>query len=229
MEEDNTLTLKEIQQEQAKILKKLADFCKENDLTYYLTGGTLLGAIRHKGFIPWDDDIDVVMPRPDYDRMHQIVKEKKYHIDDNLILRSLQYNNLLLPFSKVMNTSLRMETHFYENEYDNYLWVDVFPMDGLPESDKKINKIYKKIWFLRRLLALVEVKDDIIQNESKKSWMILPKKIARIFLSNKIVITLTINNIKLLIINVIINLFFMFFSTFHIINSQNLKKIFTKI
>ena len=60
------LTLKEIKNIELSILISFDRFCKENSLTYYLAGGTLLGAIRHKGFIPWDDDIDVCMPRKDY-------------------------------------------------------------------------------------------------------------------------------------------------------------------
>ena len=61
------LTLKELQQEGLKILKEVHAFCVENEIQYSVAYGSLLGVIRHKGFIPWDDDIDIIMPRTDYD------------------------------------------------------------------------------------------------------------------------------------------------------------------
>ena len=78
------LTLEEIHKEETEILKKFISFCDENNLTYYICGGTLLGAIRHKGFIPWDDDIDIGMLRKDYDIFKE--KYKKYLIKRKLLI-----------------------------------------------------------------------------------------------------------------------------------------------
>lgn len=189
------LTLEQIHAEQKNMLEEIDKFCKKEKITYYICGGTLLGAIRHKGFIPWDDDVDILMPRPDYEKFHEILKKYNYHLNESLIFRSFKYNNLLLPFGKVMNTKFKMQTHYYENEFDNYLWVDIFPMDGLPESNKKTEKIYKKVLFLRKVLATIEVKDEIIENESRNRWIILPKKILRKYYNKKSRVIRLINRI----------------------------------
>lgn len=70
------LSLREIQKRLLIILIDFSKYCEEHNLKYSLAGGTVLGAIRHKGFIPWDDDIDVFMPRPDYDRFHRLIKDE---------------------------------------------------------------------------------------------------------------------------------------------------------
>lgn len=77
------MTLKEIQNVSLDILKDLHKFCVENNINYTLCGGTLLGAIRHNGFIPWDDDVDVAMPRPDYERFI-----KEFHSEKGYILKA---------------------------------------------------------------------------------------------------------------------------------------------
>ena len=109
------------------ILKEFADFCDSNKLKYYLAYGTILGAIRHKDFIPWDDDIDVYMPRPDYIRFKTLFKERysgaKYQ------LRSDQKNKVDLPFEKVMDMTTIVDTKM--NDVDHHLWIDIFPLDGL--------------------------------------------------------------------------------------------------
>ena len=78
------LTHKELQDFSLEILTDIADFCEKEGLKYSLAYGTLLGAIRHKGFIPWDDDIDIIMPREDYNRFRETYKNRKFiFVDSN--------------------------------------------------------------------------------------------------------------------------------------------------
>ena len=74
------LTLKEIQTESLGILKDIHSFCIKHDIKYSVVGGTLLGAVRHQGFIPWDDDIDLMMPREDYERFCRIYCSEQYRL-----------------------------------------------------------------------------------------------------------------------------------------------------
>ena len=71
------LTLQEIQQASFEILKKIKEICDKEGFKYVLSWGTLIGAVRHKGFIPWDDDIDIMMPRPDHDKLMKYMEEHK--------------------------------------------------------------------------------------------------------------------------------------------------------
>ncbi len=138
------LTSRETQLEEKKILDEVVKFLEKNNLRYFLIYGTLLGAIRHKGFIPWDDDIDIAMPRPDYDKLQRILKESNSILNDNLHFHSLELNNLNMPFTKVYNYSINIEDWRYNDKYEKYLWIDIFPIDGLPSDDKKVQKMFKK-------------------------------------------------------------------------------------
>lgn len=137
---------KETKQIIFQILCAFSEFCDENNLRYYLSGGTLLGAIRHKGFIPWDDDIDVLMPRPDYDHMHKILKEK--NIKSYYRLSSIQAGNSFLPFAKIVDVRTYIKSKYIRD--CKGLWIDIFPMDGLPEDKKQSNKILSKAELIKK-------------------------------------------------------------------------------
>ena len=145
------LELSEIKNIELNILKEFDCFCKKHNLTYYLAGGTLLGAVRHKGFIPWDDDIDVCMPRKDY----LIMIERFDGFNSKLKLKSNLKGNFPAPFSKIVDISTKIETKYLEDECNQNLWIDVFPVDGLPEDINLVRKIYEKCEFYRQILLLI--------------------------------------------------------------------------
>lgn len=164
-EEHQYLNLEQIQSQQFAIFNEVIAFLKENDLTYYICGGTLLGAIRHKGFIPWDDDIDILMPRTEYDKLQDLAKTKT--INEHLEIHSFELGNLNDPFCKVYDMRTKMQKYYSTDEYDQHMWVDIFPMDGLPADDAETKKIYKKVKRLRMLLQIRKTRDELIISESK--------------------------------------------------------------
>ena len=130
MENAKELSLVEKQERLEHILFRFAEFCEENNLKYTLIWGTLLGAVRHQGFIPWDDDIDVGMPRPDYDRFVELASSG---FGDGLeILSGDRDSRLTIAFTKVVDTHTRIDAEdiYYDGEAKS-LWIDVLPFDGL--------------------------------------------------------------------------------------------------
>ena len=118
----------ELKRIELDILKDVARFCEAHGNRYFLSGGTLLGAIRHKGFIPWDDDVDIALPRPDYERFLREYRSDRYAI------RSLETDGYLTAYAKVVDT----RTHVEENDVTLKglgIWLDVFPLDGAPSKD----------------------------------------------------------------------------------------------
>lgn len=180
------LTHKEIQKEELNILLEFDSFCKEHQLKYYLIGGTLLGAIRHKGFIPWDDDIDVCMPRPDYMRFLEIFPEI---YKDKYFLRCPEKNNFPLPFIKLMNKNIKIKSLSINKDMESNLWIDILPIDGLPENINEVKKIYKKRYIYGTLLLLKFSKIGNFKLK-RRAQRCIGKLIARLcsdkFLRNKI-------------------------------------------
>lgn len=149
---NKNLTRREIQNSEKDILKSVVSFLDSNHLRYSLCGGTLLGAIRHKGFIPWDDDIDIFMPRPDYDRLLTIVKKNK--TIDRYSVHAVELKNLNLPFIKIYDQNIRTDDGTFDDKYEKHLWIDIFPIDGLPENDDECARLFKRRNSYKRILFL---------------------------------------------------------------------------
>lgn len=136
------LTLKEHHRILVDILVVIDRFCRENHLRYSIAYGTLIGAIRHKGFIPWDDDIDIVMPRPDYDYFVTHFNGYNGHLNCfNDIAKGK--DRFIRSFHKVQD----VRTLMTENGMPEMLYginIDVFPIDGLPETKEDYHSISLK-------------------------------------------------------------------------------------
>lgn len=182
------LSDKEIKFIQLDLLEKVADFCQKNDITYYLAYGTLLGAVRHKGYIPWDDDIDLIMTRPNYDKFitNFNSKDSKYKVNAFELDQSFLY-----PFAKVSNeeTVLIENTTMKKNIGIN---IDIFVIDSLP---KKSTHILKKQSLLHKIYNLKLIK--LHKNRSLfKNIILLFGKILFSWISLKKINQLMIKNAK---------------------------------
>lgn len=162
------------------VLVFIDKICREHNLRYSLAYGTLIGAIRHKGFIPWDDDIDVCMPRPDYEQMIRIVKETQ-EID----LIAFELDNCTYPYAKLVNKQIIVKREI-EGQDDQFLWMDIFPMDGIPSSLKETESLYRKIHILIKSLLLSKTKLGYGSSLVKKIGKFIVIPLLRVYGSRRI-------------------------------------------
>lgn len=141
----------ELKQIEFKILKEIHEICVANGLRYSLCGGTLLGAVRHKGFIPWDDDIDIFMPRPDYNKFiaYCLSNETRFRLVSTEA--DPKYSYL---FAKAIDpNTVIQELNGNRNDVELGVFVDIFPIDGLGDTYEQAKKNFKKSSFNRELLV----------------------------------------------------------------------------
>lgn len=165
------------------ILEEFITFCEKNNLRYYVIGGTFLGAIRHKGFIPWDDDIDVAMPRCDYEKFLTTFKSDKGYYPINYKID----NNYKYYISKLCDPKYMI---IEKTGIKTDLFIDIFPIDGMPKNKFKF-KIHTSRILYRRYKLSFYYNDSI--DMSKKRGKI--EKVA-IFLAKKIPFKKLINPTK---------------------------------
>ena len=161
------LSSDEIKSVELDILLELQRECAKYNIKFYLCSGSLLGAIRHKGFIPWDDDIDVCMARPEYNKFIKLFNEGKFEFSDKIKMLCCENNNFNSPYIKLLDTDTKIEDEHFNSEVES-LWIDIFPVDGLPDNMEEVKKIYKRTDFWRRILYLNSVKIGYGKNMYKK-------------------------------------------------------------
>ena len=169
------LTLKEVQNLLLEVMIEVDGFCKQKNIKYYMLGGTLLGAVRHKGFIPWDDDIDIGMLRGDYERFLQSATEKqwKYELVNYRLKKNCDYviTRLYIPDTYIDNPEIE------KTKLDKRLYFDIFPLDYMPKEPKTQKKQARKLLNLKREIAYADVR---IRKNNSKFDVILKKILAHV-------------------------------------------------
>lgn len=142
-EEYNKELLEKVQGKEFEILKSTIEICGSIDVDYYLAFGSMLGLVRHGGFIPWDDDIDICMPRADYEKF---LREAPKYLPSNMYLQT-PYNDAACPYTM---SKIRMDdTQFIEYCNRNVkmhqgIYMDIFPIDNVPDDKKEYHCLHKK-------------------------------------------------------------------------------------
>lgn len=172
-----------------KILKEVHKICEENNIKYFLSDGTLIGAIRHQGFIPWDDDLDIGMLREDYEKFCKIAPQI---LSENFILQNFQTDKGYgLQFGKVIlkNTVWIEKVAKNTNRQWSGIYIDIFPYDNITENKKK-QKLINRLYIFIQGLILIKFKYINISNYesmAKKLKYVL-KKIYLCTISKKLLI-----------------------------------------
>ena len=158
-----------IKEKLVDLLEVVHNLCDKSEIPYYIIGGTQLGAVRHNGFIPWDDDIDIGIPRPYYQKFIDICKKElkgNYSIDQYKKLKNGK--KYYFYYSKVRDNSIKVKEEKYGNDSDySGIWIDVFAIDGIPSSKTKFMTFKLKRNILRTLRAFSQI--DYIRKQNNRS------------------------------------------------------------
>ena len=154
---------------QTILLEAMVQFdslCEKEHLTYYMLGGTMLGAYRHKGFIPWDDDMDIGMPRQDYERLLRLSKAK---IPDGYEIRHFsKEKNIPYAFAHFENANTTyVEERRSGGGYMGGVYLEIFPLDKTAETSLQAVYMEKKIWLLKKILYATLTQGQVQKNKWK--------------------------------------------------------------
>ena len=159
--------IKEIQDLALRILKQFDEFCKEYNIKYFLSGGTLIGAIRHQGFIPWDDDIDVWITREEFNKVVALFPEwgKKRGLYLNSTQTNPKYNRV---FAKICMEHTHLDSYDRHNDYEEGYFIDLFIIDGSPNNAVLRWMRVTRLQLLRNIVTLSAYGADQLPDASIK-------------------------------------------------------------
>ena len=173
------MTLDEIQAVNLEIMKEIHVFCVNNHINYSLAYGSLIGAIRHKGFIPWDDDIDIMMPHQDYELFSKTFKSSKGYE-----LLSVYSNETYVNYTRVYDCHTIVKCPAKQCKHDVGIWVDVFPIDAIPDSQPEQKRQFDSLRHYTSLIMRYRVALRNLEENSFKRRFRGCLQITKLFLQN---------------------------------------------
>ena len=176
------------------IAREIKRICDENNIKYFIIAGTLLGAIRHGGFIPWDDDMDIGMLREDYERFIEIAKKD---LKEDFFLQTTETDaDYGLPFAKILLKDTVLVEATAGSNAKKGIFVDVFPFDNVPESDEMRENHNKQTYLYKRLLLAKLNYNVCAKNDYVKRAVYFALKIASAFYSHDKLVSKLENEIR---------------------------------
>lgn len=159
--------IRKVQLAQLQILKDFMAFCNKYHLRYFMAGGALIGVLRHKGFIPWDDDIDLSMPRKDFDKFVALRREypEGYSLTNHETDKNWQFN-----FCQFVDNKSEIIVHMNEKPRLCKIWIDVFPEDGLPNNPVRRWLHVKHILMYRYLIQIPNLRTQVDTHKVGRPW-----------------------------------------------------------
>lgn len=158
------IDIKELQKIQYNILVEFDRFCKEHNLKYFLAYGTLLGAVRHKGFIPWDNDVDVCMLRDEYEKLIKLYKDNRYRL---MSVERCKRNEYTYAHAKMVDSETVLIEKFQPDK-ELGVYIDVFPLDYLCNGEKDYDLILKRYNRINYLETAVGIKGKVLKILGRK-------------------------------------------------------------
>ncbi len=145
------LTIDDMKAIELEIMDEIDRICRAHGIAYHLAYGSLLGAARHKGFIPWDDDMDITMLRADYERFAAHFAE--WCAVDRFELLTCYDGHSIFPFLKAVDTTTRVHENFTSKDISNGVWVDIFPLDALPAHPERLLRQRGRLDLMRNFIV----------------------------------------------------------------------------
>ena len=184
MENQVDATNKKLHYCQLLLAAELKRICEKHNIKYFIIAGTLLGAVRHKGFIPWDDDMDFAIMRKDYAKFLSVCKTE---LGDKFILQEM-FSDLdyALPVAKlILKGTYFVERNASKSKSQKGIFIDIFPFDSIPDGDEQRKKHNKSTYFLKRLFLAKQGYTIAEKGQIIKSFVYFMLKLLSLFVSKK--------------------------------------------
>ncbi len=166
-------TLRRLQRTELEILKDFAALCETHQISYSISGGSAIGALRHGGFVPWDDDIDVILPREDYDRMIEVLEADPGMMEKYEIIRADRTRNFPLMSTRLRKKGTKFkEWCFAKLDCDLGIFLDIFPYDHTSADPALRKKQIRETWFWGKLYILRHIANPVLPFRGVKGGIV---------------------------------------------------------